>query len=67
MHRHKIASELFPEPNAVKKHYIPKCSIWTEEKQKDIPAEYDNWLERHKPNCIKSYSGSYQAMEPEVA
>ena len=28
-----------------------KCSIWTEEKQKDKPSEYEKWLERHKPNC----------------
>ena len=44
-----------------------KCSIWTEEKQKDKPSEYEKWLERHKPNCNRNYTGSSQAMEPEAA
>ena len=44
-----------------------KCSIWTEEKQKDKPSEYEKWLERHKPNCNRKYTGSSQAMEPEAA
>ena len=44
-----------------------KCSIWTEEKQKDKPSEYEKWLERHKPNCNRNYAGSSQAMEPEAA
>ena len=44
-----------------------KCSIWTEEKQKEKPSEYAKWLERHKPNCNRNYTGSFQAMEPEAA
>ena len=44
-----------------------KCSIWTEEKQKDKPSEYEKWLELHKPNCNRNYTGSSQAMEPEAA
>ena len=44
-----------------------KCSIWTEDKQKDKPSEYEKWLERHKPNCNRNYTGSSQAMEPEAA
>ena len=39
-----------------------KCSIWTEEKQKDKPSEYEKWLERHQPNCNRNYTGSSQAM-----
>ena len=41
--------------------------IRTEEKQKDKPSEYEKWLERHKPNCNRNYTGSSQAMEPEAA
>ena len=37
------------------------------EKQKDNPSEYERWLERHKPNCNRNYTGSYQAMGPEAA
>ena len=44
-----------------------KCSIWTEEKKKDKPSEYEKYLERHKPNCNRNYTGSSQAMEPEAA
>ena len=44
-----------------------KCSIWTEDKQKDKPSEYEKWLERHKPNCSRDYTGSSQTMEPEAA
>ena len=44
-----------------------KCSIWTEEKQKDKSSEYEKWLERHEPNCNRNYTGSSQAMEPEAA
>ena len=44
-----------------------KCSIWTEEKQKDKSSEYAKSLERHKPNCNRNYTGSSQAMEPEAA
>ena len=44
-----------------------KCSIWTEEKQKDNPSEHEKWLERHKPNCNRNYTGSYQAIEPDAA
>ena len=44
-----------------------KCSIWTEDKQKDKASEYEKWLERHKPNCNINYTGSSQAMEPEAA
>ena len=44
-----------------------KCSIWKEEKQKDKPSEYDKWLERHKPNCNRNYTGSSQAMKPELS
>ena len=44
-----------------------KCKIWTDEKQKDKPSEYEKWLERHKPNCNRNYTGSSQAMEPEAA
>ena len=43
-----------------------KCSIWTEEKQKDKPSEYEKWLERRKLNCNINYTGSSQAMEPEA-
>ena len=41
-----------------------RCSIWTEEREKNKPAEYDKWLERHEPNCNRNYSGSSQAMVP---
>ena len=44
-----------------------KCSIWTEEKQKDKKSEYDKWLERHKPNCNRNYTDSSKAMEPVAA
>ena len=44
-----------------------KCSIWTEEKQKDKPSEYEKYLERQKPNCNINYTGFSQAMEPEAA
>ena len=42
-----------------------KCSIWTEEKHKDRPSEYEKWLERHKPNCNINYTGSSRAMDTE--
>ena len=31
------------------------------------PSEYEKWLERHKPNCNRNYTGSSQAMDPEAA
>ena len=44
-----------------------KCSIGREDKQKDKPSEYEKWLEGHKPNCNRNYTGSSQAMEQEAA
>ncbi|KAI6661701.1 hypothetical protein LOD99_9943 [Oopsacas minuta] len=44
-----------------------KCSVWTEDKQKYRPAEYEKWLERLRPNCNQNYTGSSQSMEPEIA
>ena len=31
-----------------------KYSIWTEEKRKDKPSEYEKWLERHKPTATEN-------------
>ena len=36
-------------------------------KQKDKPSEFAKWLERHKPNCNRKYTGSSQAMDLEAA
>ena len=35
-------------------------------KQKEKAYEYEKWLERHKPNSNRKYTGSSQAMEPET-
>ena len=44
-----------------------KCNRWSSKRQLDDPEAYQRWYESHKHNCLKNFSGSSQAMEPEAA
>ena len=44
-----------------------KCNRWSSKRQLDDPEAYQRWYESHKHNCLKNFSGSSQAMEPEAS
>ena len=44
-----------------------KCNRWNEKRKQENPEAYQRWYESHKSKCLKNFSGSSQAMEPEAA
>ena len=44
-----------------------KCNRWPIQRQERQPEQYQKWYSSHKDYCLKNFSGSSQAMEPEAA